>query len=313
MKFRTSYLPKRSGSPLDVERPMLMLGSCFSDNIGGILRAGGWDVSVNPCGTLFHALSVARIIRFAVSPEAAPRMNVTDAGRWFSWDFPTAFSGDTEEEARDKIASCLAEVREYIMKSQALILTLGTSMVYCLEEDPVPVANCHKMPQRMFVRRMLSIEEQTSALKGAISLVRECNPGLRVILTVSPVRYLSEGFPANTRSKARLALVCESLERECGAEYFPAYEILTDDLRSYRFYAGDLIHPSGEASEYISEIFADTYLDSRGKGLLSECRGLRRRLEHRETGGDSDLSEKFREETRRLRDAFLALHPGMKV
>lgn len=314
MKFRTEYKVNKSRLPLSVERPMLMLGSCFTDNIGSILRDGGWDVSVNPCGTLFNTFSICRVIRLALDPDAEPLIiDRKDNGNCFSWDFPTAFSSGNEETARSRIGSALEEVRRYVLRSQAVIITLGTSLIYSLVESGRIVANCHKMPQKLFESRLAGVDEQMQELKAAIACMRRANPDIRVLLTVSPVRYLSQGFAANTRSKARLILLCEALESEGVAGYFPAYEILNDDLRSYRFYTSDLIHPSADASRYIADIFKETYLESRDQQFLSEGEAIRRRLNHKPMTDLPEVIEKFNTDTLRIREEFLAAHPAMRI
>lgn len=310
MRFRTEFLTRPSDIQLLTSRKILMLGSCFTDNIGRWLRDSCWDVAHNPCGTLFNPASVANVMLLACN-ESLPEITEAD-GRYFSWDFPTAFSDMTSEGAKRKISGALAVTRSYILDSQAIILTLGTSRVYTLTDGGKIVANCHKMSSRLFADRMLSVEESVGMVRKAIEAARTLNPALRVILTVSPVRYLSEGFAANSRSKSRLLLTCENLVSDLpDVDYFPAYEILTDDLRDYRFYADDLIHPSGKATEYIAEAFLSTYLSAAERDVLRGARKLKMRLAHRPIMTDDTSRKEFLEETRRLAGEFDARHPGL--
>lgn len=314
MKFRTEYTPTPSRLRLDPERPLLMLGSCFSDNVGSYLSGLGWDVAVNPCGTIFNPATLSRLIDLALQRPSVRDPRTANIGdKWFSWDFPTAFTFPAGDELRTMITEALDSTLQYIRKAQCVILSLGTSIVYNLADDPIPVANCHKRPSSLFSRRMLSTEEITRLMIKSVEGIRSINPGVPVILTVSPVRHIKEGFAANSRSKARLLLACENLENDGVAEYFPSFEILTDDLRDYRYYAEDLLHPTDAASGYIATHFLDTFMDSEGQELLRRCGNIRRRLSHRILNPRDPDCERFIKETNALAREFREAHPAMKL
>ncbi len=296
MLFRTEYHARRQELTLSPERPVVLMGSCFSDRIGAAMRRCGWDACVNPCGTLFNPFSIASHLLYE-------EYTVEDEG--FSFDFPTAFG------AAEAMVRAREELRDAISRAQALIVTLGTAIVY--ERGNRVVANCHKRPASEFRRRMLSVEEIAEKWRAVISALRRKSPELTVILTVSPVRHVREGFEENSASKATLLLACRQLCAELpGVFYFPSFEIVTDDLRDYRFFEPDMVHPSPTAVDYIWEKFRQTYLDADGESLVAAGEALRRRLDHRPLRPDSPEAEAFRIATERAESELLASHPTLR-
>ncbi|MDE7160758.1 MAG: GSCFA domain-containing protein [Muribaculaceae bacterium] len=282
MKFRTEYHP----SPVDrgvltPERPMVLMGSCFSDNIGTRATQAGWEVYVNPCGTLFNPFSIARVVRLACTQDRQDmeRRLFEHDGRWRSWDFSTLFSAPERRDCNERCCEALGRLREGLARAQAIIVTLGTAWIYRLA-DGEAVANCHKMPDRNFMRSLGSVEEITDALTRLSDNVRRFNPDIRIIFTLSPVRHLRDGMAGNSLSKSTLRLSIAEMEKR-GCLYFPAFEIMTDDLRDYRFYADDLLHPSQAGVEYIWEKFTAQYLDEEGFRLLAKKEAEARRTRHR--------------------------------
>lgn len=312
MRLRTEYIPKKAEESLDIHRRMLFLGSCFSQNIGSRLSQRGWDVAVNPCGVLYNPLSIVSLIRLALSGVEPDIKYDEVSGRWFSWDFSTLFSHSDKARAKELMNKGLQAMKEYIQSSQAVVITLGTSYVFRhLAEDRV-VANCHKFPADTFQRYIVSIEEIMQQLRSAIALMRKYNPDLRVIYTVSPVRHIADGFQGNMNSKARLLIACEALTDDALVEYFPAYEIVNDDLRDYRFYEADMIHPSAVAADYILEKFLDRYVSERDKQILAQGEKIYRRLAHRNMATDAESTiNRFNDETEALVKSFMAANPGM--
>jgi hypothetical protein len=210
-----------------------------------------------------------------------PRMEYNESsGLWFSWDFSTLFSSPRREEAERRTAEGMVALKERVADSGALLVTFGTAWIYELEDGMV-VANCHKRPAKMFRRRLMGVDEITGLWSPLIERLKALNPGIKIIFTVSPVRHLADGFAGNLRSKARLILACEELSRLPGCDYFPAYEILTDDLRDYRFYADDLLHPTEFAADYIMEKFIATYVPEEEFPHLQQGIKEYKRLNHR--------------------------------
>lgn len=260
MRFRTEYEAK-AGKPLDPDRKILLIGSCFSDNIGTKMRQHGLDAIVNPCGVLYNPVSISRVVRLSLKDDSPEIMELEPCdrdGHRVSFLFDSSVNGSDDAELRHRAGIALSQLRTALTDAQAVIFTFGTSFVYFL--DGRPVSNCHKQPEAIFSRRMLSLGEIKCELGELITAVRTANPEIRIIATVSPVRHLRDGFEGNARSKASLLLALGETAEALGIEYFPAYEILTDDLRDYRYYADDLVHPSQQGVEYIWEKFKQTYL-----------------------------------------------------
>ncbi len=283
MDFRTVFTAQPSTLRLNPHRPIVLLGSCFSDYVGRLMRESLWDAVVNPTGVLFNPLSIARLVRLALGGEPIEEPWLGRDGLWHNWDFPTQFTSltaaDCDRKCRDAISQLLTSLR----RADALILTFGTSIVYSLvDHRNRVVANCHKQPSSEFVREMVDVDETVRLWHGLLDDLRALNPMLKFILTVSPVRHIKEGFADNSRSKSRLLLACEELSRlndDC--VYFPAFEILTDDLRDYRFYESDMVHPSAEAAQYIYQKFKETFLNEDDCRLLEQGRKLTMRCHHR--------------------------------
>lgn len=316
MRFRTEYIAKGSDIRLTPEVPLLTVGSCFAENIAEKMRESLWDVC-NPLGTLFNPLSIAEVIDLALRDDVGSgydeKRMFQSEGVWHSWLFGTKFSSVSRVLLSEEIENALGNFREYLKKSQALIVTLGTANCYFLaDESGKVVANCHKMPPMTFVRRRLSIREITHIWVALCEMLHSRYPSLKIIFTVSPVRHLKDGFTENARSKATLMLAVEDICRDRDyCHYFPAYELLTDDLRDYRFYASDLVHPSEEGVEYIWDKFQESYLDTEDISLLKRGKELNMRCRHRLLLPDSPASIEFAFKTEAMRDDFIKNHSGM--
>lgn len=316
MKFRTEYVAERGGFVLDPEVPVAGVGSCFSENVIRRMRRTLWD-AVNPLSTLFNPLSIAMVLKLAIcdSPEERRRIlgeSVFEKdGIYLSWLFDSKFASTAKE---DLISRCILALDEMdgALKRGDLIVTFGTARCYFRGAEVV--ANCHKMPESCFVARRVSVDEIAEVWEPLCDALADRYPGIKVIFTVSPVRHVKDGFVENTRSKATLSLAVERIISGRGyCDYFPAYEILEDDLRDYRFYASDLVHPSEEGVEYIWEKFQQRYLRDKGVELLKEGERLWGRLNHRPIVAESAQTAKFIKDTERMVADFKAAHPNMKI
>lgn len=315
MRFRTEYMAESSDVRLTPELPVLTVGSCFAENIAERMRESLWDVC-NPLGTLFNPVSIAEVIGLALRGDESGdegKMMFRSGGVWHSWLFGTKFSSVSPQALNGEIDNALGQFRKYLGISQALIVTLGTSNCYFLADGSEKVvANCHKMPAATFVRRRFSVAEIAEKWVNLCVALHSRYPALKIIFTVSPVRHLKDGFTENARSKATLMLAVEEICREREyCRYFPAYELLTDDLRDYRFYASDLVHPSAEGVEYIWEKFQETYLDPEGIALLKRGKDLNMRNRHRFLLPDALSSIEFARKTEEMTGEFIKSHPGM--
>lgn len=293
MKFRTEYNPVRSALTLDPTIPIVLVGSCFASNIAKKMRECMWN-SYNGIGTLYNPMSIAKVLELMIFSECAysdfEYSLFESGGNIHSWLFDTHFSATTKEKCLQNILDSQKELLSNLSESQALVVTFGTSWCYMLSEydfqdgmEEYIVANCHKMPASMFRRKRISVEEISSLWIELCNGIRQKYPDLKIIFTVSPVRHLKDGFEGNTLSKAILHLAVEQIcEKVSGCIYFPAYELMYDDLRDYRFYASDLAHPSETAIEYIWEIFCKTFLDEKGLAKIKEGIKRYKTLNHRQ-------------------------------
>ena len=317
MKFRTEYKPVKADFILNPERHVVMLGSCFADNMRQKMRQCLWRAE-NPLGTLYNPLSIERAIRLCLhgdDPQDFLRPSVfqgTD-NIYHSWLFDSKISAGCKAELNENFIRISEEFAKDIKDTQALFVTFGTSWCYFLAREPeFVVANCHKQPSDMFVRRRLSVQEIVDCWERLVSDLREYNPGLRIVFTVSPVRHVRDGLEGNARSKAVLLLAIDELCARLGCcSYFPAYEIVNDDLRDYRFYASDLVHPSDQAVEYLWEIFKATYIDANGERLLKEGEKVLKMCSHRPLIASENEKNLLRMKAQGQYLSFIDSHPDM--
>lgn len=323
MKFRTEIDFKLSSSPLDPQRSVVLLGSCFTDSIGNRMRHCLWRALPNICGVLYNPASIARIIRLACASPYECQCEVTDSiaqrdTTFISWLMDSSVASSDPQSAVRMAVEKLTALKKALAESFALIVTFGTAWIYELSSrEGYVVSNCHKFPARDFTRRRLSVDEIAEEWRLIVDDIRRLNPEIKIIFTVSPIRHLKDGFEGNCRSKATLLLACERLTEECrNVEYFPSYEVLNDDLRDYRFYASDLVHPSAEAVEYIWEKFCDRYLTPEGKTILTEGEKIRKALDHRQivaTDNENCNNGKpdYKAKAIKRYEEFITRYPGM--
>ncbi len=258
MNFRTQIDITHSKQELTYDERFLLLGSCFSDNIAQKLQAHAFSVVANPFGTLYNPLSIAKMIEI-LSPLQLPPQGegYYHDGLWHSFLHHGRFSHADRATFEQQIAESIQISRKAIQEATTVIITFGTAWVY--ERNGEIVSNCHKLPEKEFTRRRLSIEEIVATWQPIVETF--IAQGKRIIFTVSPIRHKRDGFHENQLSKSTLLLAIEQLQT-LGAEYFPAYEIVLDELRDYRFFAEDMLHPSQVAVDYIWERFSDTYFST---------------------------------------------------
>ena len=279
---------------------MLLMGSCFSDNIGAKLRDAMLDVVVNPFGTIFNPLSIAAGVDKIIDNTTIAGVELfMSGGVWNSYDFHSRFSMASKDAALQRMNTSISEAHEHLKECNTLILTLGTAVVYRRRDTGEVVTNCHKVPQQEFTRRLASVEEITEALTHAVQRLHEFNPSLKVLFTVSPIRHIADGLEMNSLSKAVLRVAINNVVRQFKdfLQYFPAFEIVMDDLRDYRFYSADMVHPSDTAIEYIWQTFQATYFDDRSTQAIARCERVSKRLKHRPMSNNPDVVARFNADT----------------
>lgn len=315
MKFRTEIEPVRGWRGLiDHRRPVVMLGSCFTDNIGRRLSDALFDVVSNPLGTLYNPLSIAATMRLIASGEGPGTETLVRSGSvWHSWMCHSSLSSPDPGTLLTKAAEATAEAHRAMEQASAVVITLGSSRVFTLKADGRVAANCHRQPASMFTERYIDVDEATEALRKSVASVRSVNPSAKVIFTVSPIRHKGDSLHASQLSKATLLLAVDRTIKELpDTLYFPSYEIMMDDLRDYRFYDADMVHPSGVAVEYIYTVFAETFFAEATADLARRCEKLTRRLSHRFMTDDRESRERFTSETQSLTETLIEAYPYLE-
>lgn len=321
MKFRTEIDIPAAPRQIDPELPALLMGSCFSANIGRRMRRCRWRAEYNPGGTLFNPASIASQLQLALQRMSHPETldgvlesSILQRGDYFaSWLFDSSCAAMSADECVDKCRKAVDVICKYLCESRLLVLTFGTSIIYRLkDEGRGVVANCHKVAASAFDRVMLTHSEISGIYNEMVPALTKINPDLQIVLTVSPVRHVKDGLHVNAVSKANLLVAIEEIcgRFEC-CHYFPAFEIMMDDLRDYRFYGDDLVHPSDMAVEYIWDKFKRTWISEKGRLLLEEGERLTMRLEHRHIVAGTAEAKAFEEATRLKLADFGKSHPGM--
>lgn len=279
LKLQTPVSEGKSRIGISYKDRIMMLGSCFSDSIGRQLADFGFNVCVNPFGTLYNPISILKSVERLASGKEFTDDDCIAIGagdeRICSFSHHTSFARGTREEFLENANRALKEAREFFLDADKLIITLGTSWCFRHKDKDMTVSNCLKRPSEEFIRERLSVEETAAAL----SRIRELT-GARIILTVSPIRHFKDGAHGNQLSKATLLLGIEEFLAGCPvdlsmnprypAEYFPSYEIVMDELRDYRFYAEDMCHPSQQTVSHIRERFLDWALPDEEQDILKE-------------------------------------------
>ena len=290
MKFRTEIETSPLGVQIGYENRVLTLGSCFAAHIAEKLAGAKFRVTANPSGILFNPLSIAAAIRSYADPVPVTREELGyDGDVWYHFGFHGDFSAPTAEEALGRMNAARQSGAEALRTSDRVLLTFGTAWVY--EREGEVVANCHRRPAAEFSRRRLSVGEIVGTFA---ELIEGPLAGKQIILTVSPVRHIGDTLTGNAVSKAALRLAAEELKQRYNCvEYFPAYEIVTDDLRDYRFYADDLVHPAPQAVAYIWEKFTATALTDRARNLLPEAEAIAAAAAHRPRNPQGEAHRAF--------------------
>ena len=296
MKLQTHIsLSKNIKNLIDYNSKVILLGSCFSDNIGKKLRYHKFQSVLNPFGILFHPKAIESVIKNAITKKEYTEEDVFFFNeRWQSFTTHSKLSASSKEEALNQLNQGSALINTALKSSTHIIITLGTSWVYRFLASGKIVANCHKVPQHKFKKELLPITEINKSLSSIISLVRKVNPNINFIFTISPVRHLRDGFIENQQSKSHLiSALHQIIKNQKNIFYFPSYEIMMDELRDYRFYKEDMIHPNQIAINYIWEKFYENWLSDEAIDLKKQVIKIQRGLEHKPFNTDSNEYREF--------------------
>jgi lysophospholipase L1-like esterase len=294
MQFHTELSPETLPFQINLNSRIVTIGSCFADVMGQRLCDNKLAVLNNPFGTIFNPVSINRLLTMALmGVEPADNHYVERDGIWFHYDFHSSLFAATKDELREKLLHVLHQTANALRQADVLLLTLGTAVVYRHIESGKVVANCHKMPGSLFEKYLYQIDHLRDELTDLLKKLRKANPALSVLLTVSPVRHTRDTLPINQVSKSMLRVLTHELTTwNKGVSYFPAYELIMDDLRDYRFYEADLIHPNAQAHEYIFGKFAESTFDDRLRHFIKEWTGIRKALHHRPLHGEQSCAHR---------------------
>ncbi|MFV5703824.1 GSCFA domain-containing protein [Flavobacterium sp. XS2P12] len=303
MQFRTQIPIPKSNYPIDYNATIMSLGSCFAVNMAEKLDYFKFQNSCNPVGILFHPLAIEKLIDFAVSGKQFTENDIFFHNeRWHCFDVHSDLSNSNKEELLTSLNAIIKSTNQQITESTHFIITYGTSWVYRNIESDSIVANCHKVPQKQFKKELLSVEEIKESIANTLKLIHAVNPNCNIIFTVSPVRHIKDGFVENQWSKANLiSAIHDVLNTEhckLSTKYFPSYEIMMDELRDYRFYAEDMLHPNQVAIDYIWKRFKETSISETAFSMMEEVEGIQKSLSHKPFNPNSESHFKFESKVR---------------
>ncbi len=286
MDFSLQFdLPKADFS-VEHGEGILFIGSCFSDEIATKAKFAGLNVSSNPFGTIFHPSLIARFISESIDYKNTERLLTRD-DLYLSWDANSTVYAFTDNNLKEKLSLLRTDFISQLISAKALFITFGTAWVYRLVSDNQLVANCHKVASDQFQKELSTVDELVHEWGGVLKQLKSLNPNLKVVFTVSPVRHSKDGLIENNQSKAILIETIRRLKVTTNCSYFPSYEIMIDELRDYRFFKQDRVHPSEEAVDYIWRRFESTYFSIQTIELNSKVSQLRRSFLHRSIHEDS--------------------------
>jgi hypothetical protein len=293
--FRTIVKPATPPYLLGYGDTMVSIGSCFSEHIGRYFERYKFTIDINPFGQQYNPFSIARAMRRLADPQPYAASELMHHNELFhSFDHNGSFSAATERETLAEINDRLARASRTLRAAKVLFLTFGTAYVFKWKETGQIVSNCHKMPGGLFDMELMSTDAIAAEIGEAIKALRKINADIKVVYTVSPVRYFAFGHFENSVSKGNLhAAIHSLLGHDPSSYYFPAYELVVDDLRDYRFYAEDMIHPSAPAIKYVWDVLRETLISPVAKELMREVEEINAAADHRPRNPDTDAHRKF--------------------
>ena len=296
MKLQTKLplIPERQNQ-IDYASRILLLGSCFVENIGEKLEYFKFQNNYNPFGNLFHPLAIENLIANAVNEKQYSESDIFQNNeQWHCFDAHSELNASSKNQLLTNLNAQIESTSQELKKATHIVFTLGTAWVYRLIEDDLIVANCHKVPQKKFAKELLSVDEIEEILLSIIALIRNVNNSVSIIFTVSPIRHIKDGFVENTRSKAHLvAAIHQVIEPRIRHFYFPSFEIMMDELRDYRFYNEDMIHPNKTDVNYIWEKFIAVWVSEEARKTMEDVDVIQRGLLHRPFAPNSAAHLKF--------------------
>jgi hypothetical protein len=313
MKFHLNYNPKKVGLEINHHSKVFMIGSCFAENIGGFLSDSKFKTCVNPNGILFNPTSIANALVEALqNKEVAEKFILEREGLFYSYLHHSSFSASKKADLIAQINKSTKAAHDFLKETDVLVITLGSAFIYHHKQLDQTAANCHKQRSENFNKRLLDVDGIVEKYNTLIDDLKKVNQNLKIIFTVSPVKYLKDGVEENNLSKSTLLLSIHKLVSQHNhCFYFPAYELVNDDLRDYRFYKADLAHPNQMAIDYVWQKFSETYFSPKTVELNQQIQKLNTALNHRQMKEDSLENEKLNDFIEKQRTIILKLNPEL--
>lgn len=296
MKLQTQIpLQPEKYNPIDYHSKIVLIGSCFVEHIGNKLEYFKFQNLQNPFGILFHPLAIENLIVNAINEKEYTEADLFFLNeQWHCFEAHSVLSNVSKNDILKDLNDQIKSTHNSILETTHVIITLGSAWVYRHIETDQVVANCHKVPQKQFLKELLSVETISNSLQAIVSLIKSVNPKAVVMFTVSPVRHLKDGFVENARSKAHLiAAIHEVVEPRQRIYYFPSYELMMDELRDYRFYDEDMIHPNKIAVDYIWEKFQDVWISKVASKTMTVVDEIQKGMLHRPFNKNSEAYQQF--------------------
>ncbi len=293
--FRTEIFPKKSYFSIDYHRKTVFIGSCFTENIGNKLLENKFPALINPFGVLYNPKSVLKALEIIIAKKIFFENDLNyENDKWFSFNHHSSFSSPNKKEVLNKINGEIDKAHNYIKEAQTLFITFGTSWYFKLLENNEVVANCHKLPSNLFKRELLNVNEIVSSWGQLIKQLNNFNPDLKIVFTVSPIRHWKDGAINNQLSKSILIVaIHEILKGNKHIPYFPSYEIMMDDLRDYRFYDDDFLHPNSQAINYIWDKFKAAFIEEKTVQISKQVEKIIKAVNHRPFHPQTNSYKKF--------------------
>lgn len=305
--------PVRPG--IDHQGKILLLGSCFTEHIGNKLLDLKFQTNINPFGIIYDPFSIARSLKYiAAGKNYQPSDLSMQNGLWHSWEHHSIFSAKDPGEVLLSINKSIESATGFAATGSWVIITVGSAFYYQLSSTNQQVANCYKAPASWFIKKMAGTNESTAALQEGIEQLRKLNPGIKFILTVSPVRHIKDGIIENNRSKARLVEAIHSLvSANAGVYYFPAFELVNDVLRDYRFFNEDMVHPNEIATKFVFEKFSEVFFDEATAALNGEIATIKNAMKHKPFHPASESHQSFLKKQLEKISGLASSHPGLNL
>jgi hypothetical protein len=303
MKWRTEVKLDKNPGYLKYADKILSIGSCFSDEIGRKLSDAGFDITVNPFGVIFNPVSILQLVQNALDGNIREEMIFERDMKWFHFGYHSKINGANKDDLIQAINSSQFAAQKKLLEGQHLFITLGSAWVYRLNEYNAVVANCHKMPAALFTKELVNLQKLRVFSDELFKKLFEQNPNIKVTVTVSPVRHSKDGLHENNLSKSVLHLYAKHLtEQFDNINYFPAYELVVDELRDYRFFKEDLVHPNNQAVDFVFDKFKETSFDNSTLQRFELTEKLRKAQLHHFMNGTIEEVAKHEQHIKQLKE-----------